>query len=60
MFHGEAVTGECVCRIELQDFGEGGDLVHGLMVLCLGRVGKCVAEWIRVDECSKAVGDLDL
>jgi hypothetical protein len=35
VLHGEAVTGEGVCGIELQDFGESGDLVHGLMVRCL-------------------------
>lgn len=30
--HGEAVTGEGVGGILLEDLGEGSDLVHGLMV----------------------------
>jgi hypothetical protein len=32
VFHGEAVAGEGVGGIELEDFVEGGDLVHELMV----------------------------
>ena len=40
VFHGEAVTGEGVGGVELQDFVEGGDLVHELMVRCGWRVGK--------------------
>jgi acyl-CoA hydrolase len=36
VFHGEAVASEGVCGIELQDFRESGDLVHDVMVRCLG------------------------
>lgn len=32
VLHGQAVAGEGVGRVGLQDFGEGGDLVHELMV----------------------------
>jgi hypothetical protein len=32
VLHGEAVAGEGVCRVGGEDFGEGGDLVHELMV----------------------------
>jgi hypothetical protein len=32
VFHGQAVAGECVGGIELQDFVEGGELVHGLIL----------------------------
>lgn len=35
--HGEAVAGEGVCGVLLEDLGEEGDLVHGLMVRCGGR-----------------------
>ena len=32
VFHGEAVAGEGVGGVGGEDFGEGGDLVHELMV----------------------------
>jgi hypothetical protein len=32
VLHGQAVTGECVRGIELEDFVEGGELVHRLIV----------------------------
>jgi hypothetical protein len=32
MLHGEAVAGEGIGRVELQNFVEGGDLVHEFMV----------------------------
>jgi hypothetical protein len=38
VFHGEAVAGEGVGGVGGEDFGEGGDLVHVLMVRC-GEVG---------------------
>jgi len=34
VFHGETVAGEGVGGVGLQNFGESGDLVHGLMVRC--------------------------
>jgi hypothetical protein len=37
VLHGEAVAGEGVGGVGLQNFGEGGDLVHGLMVRCARR-----------------------
>src|SRR5438309_709955 len=36
VFHGEAVAGEGVGGVGGEDFGEGGDLVHDLMVRCCG------------------------
>jgi hypothetical protein len=36
VFHCKAVAGEGVGGVELQEFGEGGDLVHEVMVRCLG------------------------
>ncbi len=36
VLHGETVAGEGVGGVELQDFVEGGDLVHELMVRCGG------------------------
>ena len=33
VFHGEAVAGERVVRVELEDFVEGGDLVHPSIVV---------------------------
>src|ERR1700712_427129 len=35
VFDSEAVASEGVCRIELKDFRERGDLVHSSMVRCL-------------------------
>ena len=32
VLHGEAVAGEGVSRVGGKDFGEGGDLIHDLMV----------------------------
>jgi hypothetical protein len=37
VFHGEAVAGEGVGWVGVEDFGEGGDLVHQLMVRVGGR-----------------------
>jgi hypothetical protein len=34
VLHGKAVAGEGVGGVGLQNFGEGGDLVHALMVRC--------------------------
>ena len=34
VLHGEAVAGEGVGGVDLEDFGECGDLVHALMVRC--------------------------
>jgi hypothetical protein len=34
VFHGEAVAGEGVGGVELEDFVKGSDLVHELMVRC--------------------------
>jgi hypothetical protein len=36
VLHGKAVAGEGVGGVELQKLGEGGDLVHEVMVRCLG------------------------
>ena len=36
VFHGEAVAGKGVGGVGGEDFGEGGDLVHDLMVRCCG------------------------
>jgi hypothetical protein len=39
VLHGEAVAGEGVGRIELQDFVERGELVHTWIVVALGEKG---------------------
>jgi hypothetical protein len=39
VLHGEAVAGEGVGRIELEDFVERGELVHGLILEGLGVLG---------------------
>jgi hypothetical protein len=36
VLHGEAIAGEGVGGVGVEDFGEGCDLVHLLMVLCCG------------------------
>lgn len=36
VLHGEAVAGKGVGGVELQEFGESGDLIHELMVRCCG------------------------
>jgi len=36
VFHGEAVAGERIVGVALEDFGECCDLVHGLMVRSAG------------------------
>jgi hypothetical protein len=36
VLHGQAVAGEGVGGVGGKDFGEGGDLVHDLMVRCCG------------------------
>jgi hypothetical protein len=45
VFHGEAVAGEGVGRVGGEDLGEGGDLVHELMVR-FG--GGCWQVWRRL------------
>ena len=50
VFHGEAVAGEGVGGVGLQDFGEGGDLVHELMVRCERLV---VGKFAMIGECSR-------
>jgi hypothetical protein len=39
VFHGQAVAGECVGGIELQDFVERGELVHKWIVVVLRAKG---------------------
>jgi hypothetical protein len=39
MLHGEAVAGEGVAGVELQDFVERGELVHRLILLRIVRRG---------------------
>jgi hypothetical protein len=36
VLHSQAVAGEGVVGVGGEDFGEGGDLVHDLMVRCCG------------------------
>ena len=48
VFHGETVAREGVGRVELEDFVEGGDLVHELMVRVRGR-GWQVGERLTTD-----------
>jgi hypothetical protein len=62
VLHGEAVAGEGIGGVGCEDFSEGGDLVHRLMVRCYGWCWQvCGSMLIRLLLLrTQVVGDLDL